>query len=346
MLTTDTNVARYTISPSVTDYTFDFPFWDFSEISVEVVDDETGDSYELKRDIDYSLTVSEPIADPVYEDGTISMISDKYKDYTSLIITRLLPLDQDTHYPNSEPINGEVLERTFDKTIAKIQQLQEDLNHTLRLPNTEDPEDIVMPEAADRKDKVLGFGEDGVEVKMYANPDKAIEVTTQAAQQAAQTLIQIAAIGRQVAADAQAAAEAAQTAQSTVHPGYRVTLGDGVSKTFTITHNLNADWTIPVVAYTDPTLYGYDYEAHDVDKNHLYIEFSDVLPVNGAEIRIVSGQRVEVVDLPDNIQIHARNIADDSILTEEDIQQIIGIIESRVAARMLAEQQSQQGGNA
>ena len=93
MLTVTTNVVRFTIVQTITYYDFNFPFWDMSEIVVSAINSTTGASETLVRDIDYTITVSEPLTDPVYQDGRINMISDKFKSYTLLVISRELPME-------------------------------------------------------------------------------------------------------------------------------------------------------------------------------------------------------------------------------------------------------------
>ena len=123
MLSNDKSVVRYAISAAVTAYDIDFPFWDFSEIVVTATNSATGASVVLKKDVDYTITVSEAITDPVYQDGTVNMISDTYKSYNALVISRELSLTQDTDYKNGEPINADTLEMSLDRATAQIQQV-------------------------------------------------------------------------------------------------------------------------------------------------------------------------------------------------------------------------------
>ena len=207
MLTTDSNVKRYAIVASITEYTFNFPFWDMPEISVTVSNTSTGASETLEKDVDYTLTVAESIAATVFNGGTVTMISDKYKGYNALVIMRSLPFAQETHIPNSEPINGEVLEMTLDKMVAQSQQLNEDMGHALKLPDTDAPGDYRIPEAAERGGKALGFTEDGKGLTMYDAPDKTLE-QAEAALAAAQRAQAVTEKKAEQAIDAAASAEA------------------------------------------------------------------------------------------------------------------------------------------
>ena len=214
MLSNDKSVVRYAISAAVTAYDIDFPFWDFSEIVVTATNSATGASVVLKKDVDYTITVSEAITDPVYQDGTVNMISDTYKSYNALVISRELSLTQDADYKNGEPINADTLEMSLDRTTAQIQQVAEEAGHSLKLPATENAGEYTMPEASQRERKVLGFDSDGKTIVMFSNPDDAIEQANNTNQQSSQILQETRQL-KEGADDAKAAAENAQKAAET-----------------------------------------------------------------------------------------------------------------------------------
>ena len=227
MLSNDKSVVRYAISAAVTAYDIDFPFWDFSEIVVTATNSATGESVILKKDIDYTITVSEAITDPVYQDGTVNMISNTYKSYDALVISRELPLTQDADYKNGEPINADTLEMSFDRTTAQIQQVAEEAGHALKLPITENAGDYTMPEASQRRRKVLGFDDDGETIVMFSNPDDAIEQAEDANQQSQSILDQVTTLKEQTD-DAKEAAEAAQDAAEAAESGAEQALQDTI----------------------------------------------------------------------------------------------------------------------
>ena len=180
MLTNETSVTRLVITPSVTDYSFNYQFWDSDEITVTATNETTGESVTLVRDIDYTLTVSEGITATEHQGGTVSMISAKYLDYSALVISRELPYTQDTDYKNSEPINADVLETSLDRIVALLQQVKEQLEHLIHLPLTDTAADYTLPAAAARAGKVIGFSSDGDELQMYVNLDDGIAVVNEA----------------------------------------------------------------------------------------------------------------------------------------------------------------------
>ena len=227
MLSNDKSVVRYAISAAVTAYDIDFPFWDFSEIVVTATNSATGASVVLKKDVDYTITVSEAITDPVYQDGTVNMISDTYKSYNALVISRELSLTQDTDYKNGEPINADTLEMSLDRTTAQIQQVAEEAGHSLKLPATENAGEYTMPEASQRERKVLGFDSDGKTIVMFSNPDDAIEQANNTNQQSSQILQETRQL-KEGADDAKAAAENAQKAAETAQANAEQALEDTI----------------------------------------------------------------------------------------------------------------------
>ena len=323
MLTTQTNVVRFTIVQSITAYDFSFPFWDFSQIVVRV-SNETGEPVELTRDVDYTITVSEPLTDPVYQDGTVDMISDAFKGYGVLIISRELPLTQDTNYKNSEPINADTLETSLDKATAQIQQIAEEVGHSLKLPITDEAGDYTIPETSQRAGKVIGFNGTGEALKVYSNPDDALEAATAANQQSQSILTQM----QQSLQDMQAlVAQAEQILvqmQGMMHPGYRQKLGDGATTTFMVTHNLGSEWVYVQLWYDNPATAGY-WKCDEIDKNNLSITFNNPPAEDSVEIRIISAERVEIPsDLPDDFEVGPENISSDLVMSPEEIAEIIG----------------------
>lgn len=106
-----------------------------------------------------------------------------------------------------------------------------------------------------------------------------------------------------------------------VHVGYRTTIGDGTTKTFTITHGLNCDWVVTQVWYPDQDKQ-YPYIITEKDRNTLEISFY-IAPETGTEVRIISNERVSIAELPENIQITPDNLGSDVLLSASEISEII-----------------------
>lgn len=317
MLSVATSVMRYQISQDVTVYDIAFPFWDFSEIVATVTDTASGASVTLERNVDYTITVSEPITDRVYQDGTLTMTSDKFRSYNALVIQRIVPTTQETHFENSEPIDGDVLEASLDRIVGQIQQLDEGLGHTIRLPYTDSPESVVIPEAAQRKNMLIGFGNDGIEVKMYPNTEAAME----AVNEAKAMLLRVIEINKNIEENLKTSEDIRNEINGKYHPGYRVTIGDGITKEFLIKHDLHSEWVQAFCWYKDVSKAGY-YVFDEVDMDTLKVTFRTAPEANSVEVRIIPSQRVDILELADDMQVKATNLQDVSLTTEE-IAQII-----------------------
>ena len=111
-----------------------------------------------------------------------------------------------------------------------------------------------------------------------------------------------------------------------VHVGYRTTIGDGTTKTFTITHGLNCDWVVTQVWYPDQDKQ-YPYIITEKDRNTLEISFY-IAPETGTEVRIISNERVSIAELPENFQITPDNLGSDVLLSASDISEIISDAEA------------------
>ena len=329
MLSNDKSVVRYTISAAVKTYDIDFPFWDFSEIVVTAFNSTTGESIMLKKDIDYTITVSEPITDPVYQNGTVNMVSTVYEDYTSLVIARELPALQETDLKNGEPMNADTVERVFDRLTALIQQLRESVERSFKLPISEDPEDLTFPGAADRAGKVIGFDqEDGNQVVLYevfSDLDSAVE--------RAETAAGISESAASVAADAKVHLED----MLAMRRAYYTTIGDGVTKTFIIRHNLGTNYYIPCVWCSSTDLPSY-YTLKKVDINTCEITFEEAPPEGSVSV-VLSGvdkaylAKMKWEDIED-VQVTGDQVDPNSIMYESDVYDAFGV-NSNINSRLL-----------
>ena len=111
-----------------------------------------------------------------------------------------------------------------------------------------------------------------------------------------------------------------------IHVGYRTTIGDGTTKTFTINHGLNCDWVVTQVWYPSQDKQ-YPYIITEKDSNTLEISFY-IAPEAGTDIRVISNERVSVAELPGNFQITPSNLGSDVLLSASEISEIISNAEA------------------
>lgn len=108
-----------------------------------------------------------------------------------------------------------------------------------------------------------------------------------------------------------------------LHLGYRTVIGDGTSTEFTITHNLGCEWVVTQIWYADLSKAGYFY-LDEIDQNTLKITFASAPDIDGVEVRIISSERVEMAELPDNFQVGPENLSSDCYMSGDEITDIIG----------------------
>ncbi len=288
-------------------------------------------------DINVSLSLTDG-TNPVLESGWSLFVPSNEtgipkvlfnSDYTfpenvsKLVIERYVPPEQAVDLRNGDMFDAEVIEESFDKLTAITQQLTEIASRSFKLPVSESPTDLVFPGPSERAGKIIGFGDDGNEVVMYSNFEGAVE----ASEEARNTLLKIIEIQGQITTDKEDVRDLHAQMEGMLHPGFRATVGNGSDTEFIIEHNLNTEWTNTQVWYTDPENEGVPYLIKELDRNSLKITFKSPPPVNGAEIRIISCDRVNVVDLlPDGFSLMPDQIAPDCALTHDEIESVIGRI--------------------
>lgn len=253
---------------------------------------------------------------PSSKTGVAKVIFDE--EYTfpenaeKLVISRYVDPLQNTDLRNGDEFDAEILEEVFDQQTAMIQQLSEALSRSFKLPISENPDDVVFPGAAARAGKVIGFGEDGTTVITYPNTKEAME----ASEEAKKALLQIIEINKTVEENKNESEQLLQQIKNTVHPGYRVTIGDGTTKEFFIKHNLHSEWVQAFCWYKDVSKAGY-YVFDEVDMDTLKVTFRTPPETDSVEVRIIPSQRVEILELADDMQVKATNLQDVALTTEE-----------------------------
>lgn len=153
MLPTTTRKQQYAISyPFNTDFTFDFKFWAASQVSAILsFDDGVTADQVLAPTVDYSLSAPG-------DSGTLTRLTDWNHAAVRITIVRTIPLTQDTDYRNGEAVDMDLeLERDFDLTAARDQQLAETQSRVVTIPITDPAATMELPSAGARRGLLLGF---------------------------------------------------------------------------------------------------------------------------------------------------------------------------------------------
>ena len=208
MLTSTTSKIVYDIEGIATPIAsgYEVPFQIFSESDVTVtIGQEDGTITELET----GWTLQAPASGV----GTYKVVFDAGYTFPtgaeSLAISRSIAITQEVDLRNGDKMDADVLEESLDKITAIEQELSEAISRTFQLPITEAGADIQFPGVAERQEKVIGFDSTGKNIRMWSNPDEAINAAGEANEQSSQVLQQV----TQLKKDADDAKEAAELAQ-------------------------------------------------------------------------------------------------------------------------------------
>lgn len=150
-VSTNVNKVSYAGNGSTTAFALGagFVFFDSSELRVIVTVDATGVETLQTITTDYTVSGGAGLT------GTVTMLVAPASGET-LTIRRVMPLTQTSDLVNNDTQDAEVVEDMADKNTLGLQQLDEELARTLRLPESETA-DATIPSAVDRKNKILAF---------------------------------------------------------------------------------------------------------------------------------------------------------------------------------------------
>ncbi len=151
MLSSTIRKILYNLSyPFGSTYGITFAYWQKAQIHAVLSFPVGTDDQPLVLDTDYSLT--NPGAT-----GTLTKLSDWNHAAIRLTIYRELNLDQPTDYRNGEAVDMDLLEQDFDLTVARDQQLQEEIERIGLIPITDEDTPGNLPAFAGRASKIAAW---------------------------------------------------------------------------------------------------------------------------------------------------------------------------------------------
>jgi hypothetical protein len=150
------NKERYAVlsTTPLASYEIPFKYWATSQIIVVITS-----SAGVETTVDTAnYTVSTP-----GDTGTIEFaVGYSFPTGTSVLtIYRSVTIEQQTDYRNGDVLDADVLEKSFDVTISMLQQLNERLDRTVRIPVSDPNLTLEMPSALIRANMLLGFDASG-----------------------------------------------------------------------------------------------------------------------------------------------------------------------------------------
>lgn len=238
-MTIESLVSRndYIGTGGVSVYAYGFKIIEDTDLLVTVQDGTTGVESTLTLGLDYSVSGEGE------ESGGDVTLSENLADGDLLTIRRVRPLLQSTDIETQGVSDPSVLEDTFDHLTMICQQQQDEIDRSLRLPETE-ADLYELPTATQRANKFLAFDADGEPIASDGGISDALPVSsyietllddTDAA--AARTTLDAVSQSELVAAKAEAIATSVLTGEikmysgSAAPSGYLLCDGTAVSRT-------------------------------------------------------------------------------------------------------------------
>jgi Tol biopolymer transport system component len=152
MLTSSTNKVQYTISyPFSATFAVPYKYWAAAEIHARLTIP-TG-TVDLTQGVDFTMSAPG-------DTGTLTKVTDWDHSATRLTVWREVELEQPTDYRNGEAVDMEIIEADFDRTVARAQQQQEQLDRGITIDISDVATGMVMPSAEARAGHLLGFTAD------------------------------------------------------------------------------------------------------------------------------------------------------------------------------------------
>jgi len=133
-----TNKVIYQGDGSTTEFPFSFRIFDETDLVVSLYEIATGIETELTLNSDYTVTINGD------NGGTVIMVTAPSSSH-KLIIKRILPLTQETDYVEGDPFPAESHERALDKLTMITQQLNEQLDRTVKVDITQTSVNTTLP---------------------------------------------------------------------------------------------------------------------------------------------------------------------------------------------------------
>lgn len=144
-------------------YDYDFRIFEETDLAV-FVRSPLGVETELVLSTDYDVNgVDEATGGDIdlVDNDQAWLTNGKLTSGWALSIRRILPIVQETDIRNQGPYYPDIIEDQFDKLVMIDQQQQDDLDRSVKAPDTEGDIDLTLPALEDRANQLAGWDSDG-----------------------------------------------------------------------------------------------------------------------------------------------------------------------------------------
>ena len=143
--------VSYAVAQGVTQTSFAVPFEFFDNADLNVYVDKT-----LK-----TITTHYTVSGGGGSTGTVTISVTGASGGSTVVITRSISQQRTTDFPTSGPFNISSLNTELDRFIAIAADLQDEVDRSIRLPDFDAEQSMVLPTAANRASKLVSFDSNG-----------------------------------------------------------------------------------------------------------------------------------------------------------------------------------------
>ena len=137
-VSSSTNRVDYIGNNATYIYAYPFKIFNITDLNVAKIDT-LGNSVTLSNNTDYTVSGVGNSAG-----GNVTLLVALPTNYT-LVIRRIMPITQETHFRNEGAFYAERHEDAFDKSIMVAQQIEEGLDRTITLPLGSEDVSAILP---------------------------------------------------------------------------------------------------------------------------------------------------------------------------------------------------------
>lgn len=158
---THNRMALYACNGSTKTFDFTFEILDDEHITVILIDDNLN---EFVQTLNSDYTVS-GVGNP--SGGAVTFGSAPSSDY-KLLLLRDTPIKQDVDYVTNDHFRAETHENAIDKLTLISQDLQEEINRSIKVKKSSILSDLELPSGSAQASRVIGWDSSGTQLETYA----------------------------------------------------------------------------------------------------------------------------------------------------------------------------------
>lgn len=147
MIHTSASRIQYIADGTAVEFPFSFPIFQASDLEVFADNREPTDGFVIRRACD--------------SDGGTVVFSQAPAAGTLVVLQRQLPIERTTDFQPNAGLVATALNEEFDRLVAMLQQVDEDVSRAVRVSATEADANMLLPAREARAGRILAFDQAG-----------------------------------------------------------------------------------------------------------------------------------------------------------------------------------------